>query len=193
MADLGDIAIKYNPLFSINLTNGTSKLTGSLHVKYENKFLSSSFSGELHGKEKYRFFSDFVEPNFPKQLIIEHPINTVLNGEKDDLIGNPSPPSLYLPTKSSFKFKWVVESGSRTIQISVRQPLNLNPRPTLLIKENLELNISNTSGSAPNSTGWTLIGPISVSPIANGVLTVEISNNLVGVNTPCWFDNIVVE
>ena len=57
-------------------------------------------------------------------------------GAKSTTEGNPSQPSLGLNTRGTFRFRWTVPSGTRTIQIDVKQAANASPRPRVTIKAN---------------------------------------------------------
>jgi len=95
--------------------------------------------------------------------------------------------------QEAFRFRWTVKAGARTISVDVKQPLNQSPRPKLTIAANPALGINaDVSASAPDGTDWVTIGPVSISPTADGAVWVYLSNELVGVCSPCWFDKIAV-
>lgn len=112
-------------------------------------------------------------------------------GAKDTSEGNPSQPSLRLDKKGKWRFRWVVASGTRTISIDVKQAVNVDPRPTLVVKANPSIGVnSDVTGTAGSSTGWVTIGPVTAEPTSDGVLWVELRVNLDYQYGPCYWDNI---
>jgi len=115
--------------------------------------------------------------------------------------GNPSPPSLQLSQPGFWRFRWTVQSGTRTLSIMVMQSANTSPYPSLTVKANSAIGVnSDVTGTSPGGTSWVKIGPVTVSPTSEGVLWVELHNNLnlftftvpgQTVGSPCYFGQII--
>lgn len=107
--------------------------------------------------------------------------------------GSPSPPclGLYWP-KSTYSFQWGVTSGTRTISINAKQASNGSPRPSMTVNVNSAIGVTSAvTGYAAGSTGWVTIGPLTVTPTSNGVLTVTLACNYQDVTQQyALFDNI---
>lgn len=87
--------------------------------------------------------------------------------------GSPLQPSLRMTKAGMFAFRWPVSAGTRTLQVSVKNALGVTPYPTLTIKANTEIGVNtDVVGTAIAGTGWQTIGPLTVSPSADGVLLV---------------------
>jgi len=115
-------------------------------------------------------------------------------GGKDTSVGN-SQPSLRMDSRGVFRFRWVVQSGTRTISVDVKQAVNLSPRPTLVILKNPDVGLSSdTTGTAGSSTGFTTIGPVTITPSSSGAVWVELRANYDGMFgcAPCYWDNLTV-
>lgn len=110
---------------------------------------------------------------------------------KDTSDGNPTQPSMKITHRGEFRFEWVVSSGSRTISVDCRQILNMTPYPRMRVLANAALGVTEQSASAASGTGWKTIGPISVSPSADGVLVVVLENLLDRPDSVCNFDKLV--
>lgn len=94
-------------------------------------------------------------------------------GGRDNAQGNPSPPSLRLDVKGTYRLRWTVAAGARSISIDVKQAVNLSPRPRVTVIANPDIGVSaDVQGSAGGGTGWVTIGPISVTPSSAGALWV---------------------
>lgn len=107
--------------------------------------------------------------------------------------GNPAVPSISIGEPGFWRFRWGVKTGVRTIRIDVKQVVNTNPRPTIVVKANAAIGVAtDQTATAASSTGWTTIGPITITATADGVLWVELHNNCVSAfATPAFFDHIV--
>lgn len=114
--------------------------------------------------------------------------------KRNNTEGNPSPPCLEIYNPNMWRFKWSVGGGLKNITVKCKQIINENPRPTMIIKANPEIGLlTDISGSAPSSTEWTEIGPVSFVSSASGSVWVELHNNLdTRTNAPAYFDHIVV-
>jgi hypothetical protein len=72
----------------------------------------------------------------------------------------------------------------------------------MVIRANAAIGVNvDVVGTSPGGAGWVTIGPITVIPSSDGVLTVELRNNLQTLNpartglapwSPCYFDHIVL-
>jgi hypothetical protein len=116
-----------------------------------------------------------------------------VNGARENTDGDPIQPSLRQDKKGRHRLRWSVKAGARFIAVKVKQPTNLSPRPSVIIKANPEIGLPvDLSGTAPSGTDWVTIGPISVTPSARGAVWVELWNNVDGGGgAPCYWDNIV--
>lgn len=110
--------------------------------------------------------------------------------------GSPSVPCLEIYEPTFWRFKWSVGGGNRTISVKCKQASNSvsASRPSLIVKANPSIGVnSDVSGSAPSSTGWVTIGPVSITPTASGSVNVELWNNSNTVTQdPAYFDHIAV-
>ena len=119
-------------------------------------------------------------------------ITEFVPGGKSTTEGNPSNPSLRLDTFGFWRFRWTVSAGTRTIQIDVKQAENQSPRPRVTILANAGIGVaSNVTGSAASGTGWTTIGPLTITPSGRGAVWVRLENLYVGQYSPCYWDHIV--
>lgn len=114
---------------------------------------------------------------------------------KDDSEGNPSAPCLAIDYAVPYRFRWPVRSGDRTIQVDAKQVSNIaGKRPKLVVKANPAIGVDlDVEGSAGAGTGWVTIGPLDVTPDADGILWVELQNvDTDTLYSPAFFDNIQV-
>jgi hypothetical protein len=88
----------------------------------------------------------------------------------------------------------------------VKQPANVTPYPTMVVKANSTIGVAaDVSGASPGGAGWVTIGPLTVNPSSDGPVWVEIRNNCQkydptgSVNSsnilpwmPCYFDHLQV-
>jgi hypothetical protein len=104
--------------------------------------------------------------------------------------GNPAP-SLNLSFPGFWRFRWTLQPGVRTVQVQCLQN-NFAPYPSMILKANSAIGIpSDVTATAVSGGTWVTIGPISVTASAEGVVWVQLWNNLQLSNTPCYFDNII--
>lgn len=117
----------------------------------------------------------------------------IYNSGRDNTEGDPSPPSLKVGYQGTWKFRWKINPGERTIQINVKQTINQNPRPSLVIKSNSNVGIvTDVMGVAEASADWVTIGPVEITPTLSGSVWVELKNNYTGSGEyPCYWDHIV--
>lgn len=111
---------------------------------------------------------------------------------KNTTDGNPSAPCLSLATPGRWRFRWTVQTGTRTISILAKQNSTGSYRPSVIVKTNSNIGLNNDiSGSAPAGAGWVTIGPISFVSTGTDVLWVELWNNVRTQTSPALFDHIV--
>jgi hypothetical protein len=119
------------------------------------------------------------------------------NGVQDTSEGDPALPCLRLQSKAVWRFRWAFASGTRTISVRVKQVLNIAPYPTLTVKANPSIGIAtDVTATAGAGANWKTIGPVTITPSANGATWVELSNNQYGLKgneygEHCFFDHIV--
>lgn len=112
---------------------------------------------------------------------------------KNTTDGSPAQPSLQLSIPGFWRFKWVVKAGARTITINTKQAANLTPYPSMIVRASPGVLATDQTASSAGGTGWTTIGPISFTALADGVVWVELWNNCVQkYDTPALFDHVVV-
>ena len=113
-------------------------------------------------------------------------------GARDNTEGNPAQPSLRMDSRGVFRMRWKVLPGTRTITVSVKQAVNLSPRPTIVVRANPDIGVnSDVTETAPGGASWVTIGPATVTPSSAGVLAVELRANYDGQyqQAPCYWDN----
>lgn len=118
-------------------------------------------------------------------------------------VGYLAPPSLQLSVPGFWRFRWTVAAGTHTVSCYVMQTANLAPFPTMVVKSNSAIGVgSDVTVTSPGGTGWVLMGPATITPTSEGVVWVELHNNLNLSNvlwnpgatpgTPCQFGQITV-
>ena len=113
---------------------------------------------------------------------------------KDLVQGSPDAPCFRMDTPGAFKFRWAADTGAHTIAIKVKQVANQSPRPTLTVLPNPAVGIADPIvTAAPSGTDWVMIGPVSVTFTAAGVVWIELRNwlNTQFGTTPCYWDDRV--
>lgn len=116
--------------------------------------------------------------------------NMVLGG-KDTTEGSPAQPSLRMDAPGAIQFRVAVNSGARTVSVSVKQAANASPRPTMTVKASTGVLAAATTSTAGAGTGWVTLS-CSFTALANGALWVELRNNLQRENSPCYWDHLQV-
>ena len=93
--------------------------------------------------------------------------------------GYPSPPCLALDYPGFWRFRLQVVPGIQTISIWAKQVSNVTgKRPSMVVKANAAIGVAtDLSASAGSSSGWTKIGPITITASDAGVCWVELHNN----------------
>ena len=132
--------------------------------------------------------SDYLGNSFTRHL------QTGVREETVD--GDPATPCLALDYPGFWRFRWGVTTalGTRTITIFAKQVSNVTGfRPSMVVKANPSIGVnSDVTGTAGAGTGWTTIGPLTVTPSGNGVLWVELHNNDTSTfQSTAYFDHIV--
>lgn len=110
-------------------------------------------------------------------------------GVTEDLTeGFPAPPSLRFEWWAFWRFRWLVSAGTMSMTLYCKQPLNQNPRPSVVLKANTAVGlVADTAFVAASGPDWTAI-PVSFVATASGVIWVELWNNLNSqFSAPCWF------
>lgn len=118
----------------------------------------------------------------------------IINSGSDNTQGSPDVPSLKMGAMGTFKFRWSVINGARSISVRVKQAVNQQPRPLLRVKANPSIGIlSDGTAVAASGTDWVTIGTIAVNPTSNGALYVVLENRYDGQTpaAPCYWDHIV--
>lgn len=112
-------------------------------------------------------------------------MHMAFGASKNSTEGYSNDACLQLDYPGFWRFRWVVKSGTRTITISTKQNSTGSFRPSMVIKANPSIGVTqDISGSAPNGVGWVTIGPLTVTPTTPGPLWVELHNN-----QTCWPTN----
>jgi len=92
--------------------------------------------------------------------------------------GSPSAPCLSLDMPGMWRFRWVVQSGTRTVSVRTKQNSTGSCRPSLTVKSNPRIGLTaDVSGSASDAPGWVTIGPVSFVSTGTGDVWVELRNN----------------
>jgi hypothetical protein len=85
--------------------------------------------------------------------------------------------ALKLARQGTYRLRWPVKVGTRTLSIDVKAPLNLSPYPRVTILSNPELGLPvDTVGDAIAGAGWQTIGPLTIVVTTAGVLEVILEN-----------------
>ena len=88
-------------------------------------------------------------------------------------------PCLALDYPGFWRFRWTVLAGTHTVQVYVMQPYNAAPYPSVVVKANPAIGVnSDVTGTSAGGPGWMLIGPVTINPTSEGVVWVELHNNL---------------
>ena len=110
---------------------------------------------------------------------------------RSDAEGSPTPPSMNLPVRGALRSRGKAKAGSRSISIDVKQAANLTPRPTLVVRKNLAIGLTDdVTATAAAGTGWVTV-TASFTAAVDGAVWFELCNNLDGF-FPCLFDKLVL-
>lgn len=111
--------------------------------------------------------------------------------------GFPASPSLMLTVPGSWRFRWAVKSGPRSVYVwAMQNSTGSANRPSMIIKSNSEVGLNaDLSASAAEGEGWKQVGPINFTATGNGVVWVELHNNYYNPAPPVvsasYFDHII--
>jgi len=106
--------------------------------------------------------------------------------------GTVTPPSLRMDARGTFRFRWSVINGNRSIEVFVKQAENGQPRPLLRVKANPLIGVmSDGTSVASSGTSWVSTGTVAISPTTNGAVWVHLENRYDGQVAPCYWDRIV--
>lgn len=115
-------------------------------------------------------------------------------GVAENLVeGNPGAPCLELKFPGFWRFRWTVKTGTHTIQVLTKQPANVTPFPSMKVKSNTAIGVpSDIEQFGSGGSGWSVIGPITISPTSVGVVWVELWNNCKLVaGSSAFFDHLI--
>lgn len=88
-----------------------------------------------------------------------------------------------------WRFRWAVAAGTRTIRVYAKQVTNQSPRPSLKVKANPDIGVAaDVEVTVGAGTGWLQTPVATITPTSNGVVYVELHNNLVSGIDKCYFD-----
>lgn len=107
--------------------------------------------------------------------------------------GTPTAPCVALDFYGSWRFRWLVGAGSRSITVYAKQASNVANRPSVVLKANSAVGLNaDVTSVAASSTGWVAITASFVAT-ATGMVWVELHNNAVAEHRDaCFFDRISV-
>ena len=110
---------------------------------------------------------------------------------KELVNGLPLVPSIKLLYPGSWRFRWVVATGDRSISVWTLQAINLAPRPALIVKANAAVGLaSDIISPAGAGSGWVQIPAATFTATAAGVVWVELHNRLMDDIYPAYFDYV---
>jgi hypothetical protein len=96
-----------------------------------------------------------------------------------------------LPVRGALRSRAKVKAGSRSISIDVKQAANLTPRPSLVVRKNAAVGLTDdVTGTAAAGTGWVTV-TASFTATVDGAVWFELRNNLDGFFL-CFFDKLVL-
>lgn len=119
---------------------------------------------------------------------------SITNGIVENTVdGNPATPCLQVTYPGFWRFRWTVTPGVRTISVLAKQIANVSPFPSLILKANSAIGVpSDVQSFASGGTGWSTIGPITITATGTGVFYVELWNNCKAkAGSPALFDHLV--
>jgi len=106
--------------------------------------------------------------------------------------GTPTAPSLALDWWGFWRWRWVVDTGTRSVTIYTKQASNVAGRPSVVLKANAAVGLAaDVTAVAGSSTGWIAV-TASFNCTAPGMVWVELHNNCLGIADTCYFDRISV-
>lgn len=129
-------------------------------------------------------------PQYFRRIMIG--FDSFSRGGKNTSEGDPSQPSLELIANGVWRFRWVVQSGTRGVSVNVKQSVNYSPRPSIIVKANPDIGVNaDVTATAGSGTGWVTIGPANITPSSAGAVWVELHANYDGPTSSFW-DNVQV-
>lgn len=120
--------------------------------------------------------------------------NPMVLGGQDLTVGNSSA-SFRMDAAGTWSVEIPFPSGTNTIQVDVKQSVNVSPRPTLIVKANPDFGVNaDVTGTAGSGAGFVTIGPLTVAPTSDAALTVILANNYDSQDggAPCYWTNLIV-
>ena len=153
-----------------------------------------ALSGDTHDAVTLAQEASGVLPRNTIQSLGEAGGSETALGGRDDVEGEPDPPSLRLDAPGVWRFRWTVAAGSHGITVQVKQVENVEPRPTITVKANPDIGVmADVVEVARDGVGWVLAGPLIIEPTSDGAVFVELRNRLQRQpgRAPCYFDNLV--
>lgn len=118
----------------------------------------------------------------------------MVRGSIEGIEGNPEVPSLRMWSVGKFRFRWTVTAGAKTIRVDVKQPINQNPRPRMVVKARPSIGVINdVEGVAAAGTGWVTIGPLTINPTSEGAVWVELEARYEAMEAFTYWDNIIAD
>lgn len=100
-------------------------------------------------------------------------------------------PSLDIKSRGYWRFRMLVQPGTYTLYINVKQSINLDPRPSLTVEANPAMGIpADVTAIAPAGTGFVKCGPVTFIPTATGPIWVRFNANYEAQNIDCYWDNV---
>jgi hypothetical protein len=185
---------------------GTYPMSGSLYeVCIYDRILSATEIRQIEAYLAYRYWllpsSDRTGVTDKKRGMVGWLKKAVVNGtdfrygtQRSDTEGSPETPSLEITEPNFFRFRWGVRAGLQTISVRAKQVSNVTgKRPQLRIKADPRIGVNaDITGDAGAGAGWVTIGPVNVTPSAEGVLWVELWNmDTDTFNSSTFFDHVV--
>jgi len=127
-----------------------------------------------------------------RSIVVGNSDVLIVNSGSVNTEGDPDVPSFVMGAQGTFRFRWSVINGNRSISVRVKQAENREPRPLLRVKANPAIGVlSDGTAVAASGTGWVTVGTVAVSPTLNGALYVILENRYDGQVAPCYWDHIV--
>jgi hypothetical protein len=108
---------------------------------------------------------------------------------EDTAQGFPSVPCIKLSQPGRWRFFQAVNAGFQTLSVYCKQVADSAPYPSMVILANSAIGIAaDIEASGGAGADWKLIAQAIV-PASDGIIVVELRNNLALSLAPCWFDN----
>lgn len=112
-------------------------------------------------------------------------------GGRDNTEGSPGQPSLKILGRGYFPVPWVIRPGVRSVSCKVKQPVNVLPRPSIVIRANPLVGLNaDVEVAAQPGTDWVIV-QAGFTATAEGGVYVELRGNYDGQMVESWWDNLV--